>query len=99
MSNINYCTIDNSKKGMNCDNNIEISKYSEDVKSMSDFVACTTTNSSATNSSATNSSATNSNSSATNSISSATNTINNTVVNANWSCTDRASCALGKRKD
>ena len=94
MSNINYCTIDNSKKGMNCDNNIEISKYSEDVKSMSDFVACTTTNSSATNSSATNS-----NSSATNSISSATNTINNTVVNANWSCTDRASCALGKRKD
>ena len=82
MSTINYCTIDNSKKGMNCDNAIEISKYSEDVKSMNDFVACSTTNSI---------------SSATNSISNSS--VNNNVVNANWSCTDRASCALGKRKD
>jgi len=87
MSNINYCTIDNSKKGMNCDNAIEIGKYSEDVKSMNDFVACSTTNSSATNSSATNS------------ISNSISNVNNNVVNANWSCTDRASCALGKRKD
>ena len=64
--NLNYCVIDLGSKGAACMNGSTNSsattnssdiliKYSEDVKSISDVISCTTTNSSATNSSATNS--------------------------------------------
>jgi len=60
--NVNYCSIVVNSKGVVCGDLDNTSKYSEDVQSISDFVPCTTTNSSATNSTTTNSSAANSNS-------------------------------------
>ena len=54
--NVNYCAVIVNSKGVVCGDLDNTSKYSEDVQSISDFVACTTTNSTTTNSSVANNS-------------------------------------------